>query len=67
MFKKCWICGEQIREDIFYGEIRLVNINQPYSTNTKSKPVFICSHCMINKIGLDILGKNLNRWKKQEK
>jgi len=57
MPKKCWICGEEIKEStagitapVFYSEVR----------NTKSKPVYVCSNCTKERIGISHEGRNLN-------
>jgi len=67
MAKKCWICGEEIRESsagtsgpVFYGEVRLVNVYRPINRNTKSRPVYVCQQCTENKIGISSGGGNLN-------
>lgn len=66
MVKKCWICGSDVTESAvgpkerFHTEIRLVNVNRPYSQNFKSKSVWVCIACTIGKIGMSGEGQNLN-------
>ena len=66
--RHCWICGKKVTQSAvsksdkerFYLEVRMIEVNRPYSTNWKGKPVWICHKCSIEKIGLDHQGKNLN-------
>jgi len=67
MPKKCWICGEEITEStagitapVFYSEVRIVNVYRPINMNTKSKPVYVCSNCTKERIGINHEGRNLN-------
>ncbi len=69
--KKCWICGKVVdesaseklykKERAFYCEVRIVEVNRPYYTNHKSKPVYVCDKCSKRKIGISGEGENLNK------
>ena len=64
---KCWICDKPIfltaiaQDKPFYLETRIVSINTPYGLNSKSRPMFICKRCAVDKVGITREGTNLNR------
>ena len=65
--KSCWVCEKEIPTSSVgynypptYSEVRLVQINRPYSTNSKTRHIYVCENCTIIKLGLSPKGENLN-------
>jgi hypothetical protein len=69
MGEKCWICGQAVTEQAVgkndeeraYLEVTMVNVNKPYSLNSKTGKVYICHVCRKDKVGMTYQCENINR------